>query len=389
MKRVVLIYLYFLLYACGTQDYHISEADCHMLPFDVESNRLFQIDDPIITLYYDIFEDSSVINGGLFFVSDQKQPEKSYPLLMDYPVIWIPFLSDILYYDGTGKVIFKLKKPFEKNSFAIHYIWNSQKTLNSFPCLADFDNIYLCTNRYYDLYLTLNLSNSDLNRAAKYIDKKGINAISKEWNQFFNETDPKSKTVLSSESFNIPQKLVKPFLHITANKQETRHFDQEPQISHTLFIPHDKTKEHLKIDSLFLYVPKTKTKYQFIFSNSILRDCLHYPFFQAGMNCFALKIQSEYSLDQVSKLILEDEHGTLFYVPEKYNQHSFPIYAQWSENDSSFFLITKLDNRLDIETILHEQSTTNSLSRTDEEDSIFVFANHLIESAVKSGKLFF
>jgi len=107
------------------------------------------------------------------------------------------------------------------------------------------------------------------------------------------------------------------------------------------------------------------------------------------MNCFALKIQSEYSLGQVSKLILEDEHGTLFYVPEKYNQHSFPIYAQWSENDSSFFLITKLDNRLDSETVLHEQSTTNSLSRTDEEDSIFVFANHLIESAVKSGKLFF
>lgn len=389
MKRVVLIILYCLLYACGTQENYISEADCHMLPFDVESNRLFQIDDPIVTLYYDIFEDSSVINGGLFFVSDQKQPEKSYPLLMDYPVIWIPFLSEILYYDGTGKVIFKLKKPFEKNSFAIHYIWNSLKIPNTFTWPADFDNIYLCTNRYYDLYLTLNLSSNDLNRAAKYIDKKGINAISKEWNQFFNETDPKSKNLLSSESFSTPPKIVKPFLLIKANKQETRHFDQEPQICHTLFMSQDKTKEHLMMDSLFLYVPKTKTKYQYIFSNSIIRDCLQYPFFQAGMNCFALRIQSEHSLDQVSKLILEDEHGTLYYVPEKYNQHSFPIYAQWSENDSSFFLITKLDNRLDIETILHEQSATNSLSRTDEDDSIFVFANQLIESAVKSGNMVF
>lgn len=389
MKRVVYFIFLFLLCSCGSKEYNISKTGCYRLPFDVESTRLFQIEDPIITLYYDIFEDSAVVNGGLFFVSDRKQPEKSYPLLLDYPVIWIPFLSDILDYDGTGKVVFKLKNPFEKNSFSIHYKWNHLKIPNSFPWPADFDTIYLCTNRYYDLYLTLNLSSRDLYRAAEYIDKKGMSAISKEWNRFFNEIDPKSKNVLSSESFITPQKTDMLFSSIKAIFQETRHFDQEPQICHTLFMSQDKTKEHLMMDSLFLYVPKTKTKYQYIFSNSIIRDCLQYPFFQAGMNCFALRIQSEHSLDQVSKLILEDEHGTLYYVPEKYNQHSFPIYAQWSENDSSFFLITKLDNRLDIETILHEQSDTNSLSRTDEDDSIFVFANQLIESAVKSGNMVF
>lgn len=387
MKRIVLIILYFFLYACGSKEYNISEAEYNMLPFDVESNRVFQIDDPIITLYYDIFEDSAVINGGIYFVSDQKQPEIAYPMLLDYPAIWIPFISDILYYDSTGKVVFKLKKPFEKNSFAIHYIWNSLKIPNSFPWPADFDNIYLCTNRYYDLYLTLNLSSRDLYRAAEYINKKGINTISKEWDQFFNEIDPETKIVLSRDSFTMPLKKDMLFQNNSANYQKVRHFNQEPKISHTLFMPQDKTKEHLSIDSLILYVPKTKTKHQYVFSNSIIKESLHYPFFQAGMNCFALEILNAYSLDQVSKLISEDEHGALYYVPEEYNQHSFPIYARWSENDSSFFLITRLNNGLDIEALLNEQSTTNSLSMNDAEDSIFVFANQLIASAVDSGKL--
>ena len=382
------LFLLFFLCSCGSEEYDISKAFCYRLPFDVESTRLFQIDDPVITLYYDVSEDPAVVNGGLSFVSDQKQPEISYPLLLDFPVPWIPFLSDLLDYDGTGKVVFKLKKPFEKNSFAIHYRWNHLKIPKSFHWPADFDNIYLCTDRYYDLYLTLNLSSSDWNRAAVYIDKKGMNAISKEWNHFLNEIDPKSKNVLSSESLT-PKGTNLLFSSIKALFQETRHADQEPQISHTLFMPQDETKEHLTIDRLILYVPKTKTKHQYLFSNSIIRDCLQYPypFFQAGMNCFALRVQSEYSLAQVSRLISEDEFGALYYVPEEYNQHLFPIYVQWSENDSSYYLSTRLNNSIVFDVIPQKQATADSLSYIVAEDSIFVFANRLIERTVSSGEM--
>ena len=379
MRTVSLIALLFLIIACDSQAYQKSETVSSGFPSVLESHRLFKLEDPVFMLYYD----SSFVSGGKMAVYDLIRPDIVYPLESSYILtVYAPFYSDLLSYSDSV-VCFRPKKEFTSNEFAVYYQWNIQKIPESFAWPTDFDDVFLCADRYYDPFLSWQIADYDYDKIVRLVEKKGHRAISENWRQFLEEIDPVSWNVLKDSAIIISHKSVCVLLKDWVKKRIKSNTHNECFLAKdSLLILRDKTRENLRIDSLGLFVPKTNRRHQFFFSFDVVRDCIQYPLFQMGMNCYALEVISNPSLEHVSRLISEDDYGAVYYVPSEYNQNIYPIYVMLDPLVSSYYLVTFSQNT----EIVNDNPNLSSeviTERTVAEDSIFYYGNRLIKVALQ------
>ena len=109
---------------------------------------------------------------------------------------------------------------------------------------------------------------------------------------------------------------------------------------------------------------------------------IDYPFFEKGLNCYAVELKSDVSLAAVSNRVYQRDNGSIYEVPDTFNQRIFNVVMEQDTLGHGYSLSVRLDTEIKDRI----QSLPIQKSRNDAEtssrwniDSIFLQGNRLIK----------
>ncbi|MBR0499963.1 MAG: hypothetical protein IJJ72_03090 [Bacteroidales bacterium] len=353
------------------------------LPFVLVSQNKLYISNPIFAFKYNRHNDENAL-----FVGNQKDLASLYPVSAGESFFYTcaPFVTDICSYNDS-MVYFKFKAGIHANTFKKTYVWQYNSIPDSFIWPTDFDDVEFCTDRYYKLFLTWDESSYDFKRMMRCATRSKTEAISTEWRTFFSTKDTSSwrtvihdyKELQTLHRIKHKSRFLNWQSYYSYGKKELRSNGMRKSDT---FV--DTTLSYLCFDSLFIYVPHTDEHRQYLFSPEIVTRQFDYPFFQGGLNCYALQLMSCVALDSVSERVYQDTAGTIYRVPEQFNQKQFVIVMRMDTDRKEYYLSTILDPVLE-EKVLSETIDFDSIIVTEtDEYSIFINGNQLIKEWLKN-----
>lgn len=333
-------------------------------PAHCYSSEMVHFDKPIFICHY---------LDDVVFVAEEEDPNISFPIDNLYPG-FAPFISSILYYDDSI-IVFRLKQEYETHDFYAVFDWVKTDLLD-FTLPEGFDQYSFGADRYYNMVLQFTIPNPrQRNRRCLH---DCLSDYDEQWVSFLKAKDPASyKCIKESEPV-----LVNYVNHLRMTKNSLF-----PSIKRGAFLSSKDiytkeipTNSYLEIDNLYMYIPSSSGN-RFFFSLQSIAETRDSPFFIGGMNCCAPEALTNYPIEKLSVLIVNDQFGAVYEVPDGYNQRIFNMIMVADSSRSGFRMTTKLES--DIENKLNEEmsSLIDHLSpyNISENDSLFVFGNPLLE----------
>ena len=363
MARLILFILIIAIAGCRSEKAEKCLEPYRALPFSILSNRHLSTSDPTFVFYYN----SETIDRGLYLCVDSTKQLIPIEDGDFYYRVFAPYMSDILFFNDS-LICFKSKE--EKDYFwGIKYIWQyeSLPILDSLP--EDFDNIIYCTDRYYKQFLTIAIP-EDQAKQAKAICHFSLNKMNQQWRHFFETRDTATRNLLTAfqdEKVELPSDIFVRTINLAHNNQPA--------------VALDTTVSYIIMDSLYI-LKSPKNRKEFLFSKSQVMKLIDYPFFEKGMNCYAVELKSDVSLAAVSNRVYQRDNGSIYEVPDTFNQRIFNVVMEQDTLGHGYSLSVRLDTEIKDRI----QSLPIQTSRNDAEtsscwniDSIFLQGNRLIK----------
>ena len=363
MARLILFILIIAIAGCRSEKAEKCLEPYRALPFSILSNRHLSTSDPMFVFYYN----SETVDRGLYLCADSTKQLIPIEDGDFYYRVFAPYMSDILFFNDS-LICFKGKE--EKDYFwGIKYIWQyeSLPILDSLP--EDFDNIIYCTDRYYKQFLTIAIP-EDQAKQAKEICHFSPNKMNQQWRHFFETRETATRNLLTAfqdEKVELPSEIFVRTINLTHNNQPA--------------VALDTTVSYIIMDSLYI-LKSPKNRKEFLFSKSQVMKLIDYPFFEKGLNCYAVELKSDVSLAAVSNRVYQRDNGSIYEVPDTFNQRIFNVVMEQDTLGHGYSLSVRLDTEIKDRI----QSLPIQKSRNDAEtssrwniDSIFLQGNRLIK----------
>ena len=356
------------------------------LPFSLLSQRELLLDDPIFAYHYGVTRDEDCL-----FVGEQKDTNTMYPVQDGrfFYLVYAPFISKIQSFNDSV-VFFKLNPEIRAEHFGICYRWQSSSLPDSFIWTDSFDDVEYCTDRYFALYLTWDLSAYDQLKMIRRFSRSTINDVDTAWRGLFSTKDTVSwRTIVEihnnkNEYHSLVSLKNRCVLWREILLGAINYSDIPPVDIYHVQAEMDSTTTFIMLDSLHLFMPYMNNNEKYLFSPETVARQFDYPFYTSGLNSYAINLESSVAVESVSEKVYQGPGGIVYKIPDRFNQKQFRLIMKLDRTRMEYSLSTCLNpivERMIRSEMLGHDSFENfsSVPVISSPDSVFIYGNLMIK----------